>query len=115
MSDTSPERIVTSEVLEYRKNLGKLSPEKVAEMLGQPLHKGQKKISKYFEEPLVHTWHNLNLNISRRWGKSFLGKVIATTAMLTPYSQVLLITFSANLSDQWWKDILKGLLSIPML
>lgn len=111
----SEERIITQEVLEYRKNIGKLSPIKVAEMLGQPLHKGQKDIAKYFEEPLIHTYHDLNILISRRWGKTFLGKVLATTAMLTPYSQILLVTFSTTLSEIWWKDILHGLMSLPAL
>ena len=111
----SDERIITPEVLEYRKNLGKISPIKVAEMLGQPLHRGQKDIAKYFEEPLIHTYHDLNILISRRWGKTFLGKVLATTAMLTPNSQILLVTFSTTLSEIWWKDILHGLLSLPAL
>ena len=109
------DRILTPEVIEYRKNLGKVSPVKVAEMLGQPLHKGQKDIAKYFEEPLIHTYHDLNIIISRRWGKTFLGKVLATTAMLTPNSQILLVTFSTTLSEIWWKDILHGLMSLPAL
>ena len=109
------DRILTPEVIEYRKNLGKVSPVKVAEMLGQPLHRGQKDIAKYFEEPLIHTYHDLNIIISRRWGKTFLGKVLATTAMLTPNSQILLVTFSTTLSEIWWKDILHGLMSLPAL
>ena len=107
--------LVTPEVEKYRRYLGTLSPIKVAELLGKPLHKGQESIAKYFEQPLCHTWDTATWLIARRWGKTFLGEDIATTLMLTPESKILVIAHSTSLADVWFKEVLKNLLSIPEL
>ena len=112
MSETK-QLITSKDILEFRKYQGTISPIAVAEMLGQPLHKIQIDIAKYFEKPLIDTWHEATWLMSRRLGKSYLGIKIATTLMLTPYSKVALIAHSTSLSDTWFRDILKDLLSIP--
>ena len=115
MAEFEKQIIVTPEVLEYRNNLGKVSPIKVAEMLNRPLHDGQKNIAKYFEEPLIHTWDEATWLLARRFGKTFLGEDIATTFMLCPHASVLVIAHSTSLADVWFKEVLKNLLSIPQL
>ena len=114
MSETK-QLITSKDILEFRKYQGTISPIAVAEMLGQPLHKIQIDIAKYFEKPLIDTWHEATWLMSRRLGKSYLGIKIATTLMLTPYSKVALIAHSTSLSDTWFRDILKDLLSIYLL
>lgn len=107
--------LITPEVERYRKTLGTISPSKVAEMLGRPLHDGQKNISKYFETPLIHTWDEATWLLARRFGKTFLGEVIASTFMLTPEAKVLVVAHSTSLADVWFKEVLKNLLSIPSI
>lgn len=115
MSGLIKEPLITPEVLEYRNSLGKLSPIKVAELLGRPLHEGQKNIAKYFEEPLIHTWDEATWLLARRFGKTFLGECIANTFMLCPNAKVLVIAHSTSLADVWFKEVLKNLLTIPQL
>lgn len=105
--------ITSKDILEFRKYQGTISPIAVAEMLGQPLHKIQADIAKYFEKPLIDTWHEATWLMSRRLGKSYLGIKIATSLMLTPYSKIALIAHSTSLSEVWFKEILNDLMSIP--
>ena len=107
--------LITPEVERYRQTLGTVSPIKVAEMLGRPLHEGQKNIAKYFEVPLIHTWDEATWLLARRFGKTFLGEDIATTFMLTPEAKILVIAHSTSLADVWFKEVLKNLLSIPAI
>lgn len=114
MSLTSEKKmLLTPEIERYRRHLGSISPIKVAELLGTPLHDIQQNIAKYFEAPLVHTWDTAVWLLSRRLGKSYLGFKIADCLMLTPESKILVISHSTSLSDVWWKEVLKDLLSIP--
>ena len=107
--------LITPEVERYRRTLGTVSPIKVAEMLGRPLHEGQKNIARYFEAPLIHTWDEATWLLARRFGKTFLGEDIATTFMLTPEAKVLVVAHSTSLADVWFKEVLKNLLSIPAI
>jgi hypothetical protein len=110
---TDKQIITSKDILEFRKYQGTISPIAVAKMLGQPLHPIQENIAKYFEKPLIDTWHEATWLMSRRLGKSYLGIKIATTLMLTPYSKIALIAHSTSLSDVWFKEILNDLMSIP--
>ena len=113
--EVTKELVITPEIQQYRESLGRVSPILVAELLGTPLHEGQKEIAQYFEAPLVHTWSHLTVLIARRWGKTFLGEDIATTLMLTPHSHILVICHSTSLSDVWYKSILRNLMKIPSI
>ena len=116
MSDTPEKKLLISDsVKRYREHMGSVSPIKVAEMLGQPLHEIQQEIAKYFEKPLIHTWDNAVWLLSRRLGKSYLGIKIATTLMLTPESKILVCCHSTSLADVWFKDVLNDLMSIPSI
>lgn len=113
--DNSKQVIVTPQVQRYRDCMGKIDPVAVAELLGTPLHEGQKEIAKYMTVPLIHTWHSLQVLISRRWGKTFLGEDIVTSLMLSLGSKVLVIAHSTSLAEVWWQNILNNLMKIPKM
>lgn len=107
--------LVTPEVQRFKEGLGTLSPIKVADMLGTPLHDVQKNIAKYFERPIINTWDTAVWLMSRRLGKSYLATKIMVTLMLTSESKISLCSHSTSLSDETYNNILRDLLSIPAL
>lgn len=107
--------LVTPEVQRFKEGLGTLSPIKVAEMLGTPLHDVQKNIAKYFERPIIDTWDTAVWLMSRRLGKSYLATKIMVTLLLTNESKVALCSHSTSLSDETYNNILRDLLSIPAI
>ena len=107
--------LITPEVQRFKENLGSLSPIKVADMLGTPLHNVQQNIAKYFEKPLIDTWDTAVWLMSRRLGKSYLATKIMVTLMLCPESRISLCSHSTSLSDETYNNILRDLLSIPSI
>lgn len=116
MSEAPEKKILISkEVQRFRDCIGTVSPIKVADMLGTPLHEIQREIASYFEAPLIHTWDTAVWLLSRRLGKSYLGFKIAESLMLTPESRILVVCHSTSLADVWFKEVLSHLLSIPAI
>ena len=113
----APEKqiLISKEVQRFRDCIGTVSPIKVADMLGTPLHDIQKEIASYFEAPLIHTWDTAVWLLSRRLGKSYLGFKIVESLMLTPESRILVVCHSTSLADVWFKEVLSHLLSIPAI
>ena len=113
----APEKqiLISKEVQRFRDCIGTVSPIKVADMLGTPLHEIQREIASYFEAPLIHTWDTAVWLLSRRLGKSYLGFKIAESLMLTPESRILVVCHSTSLADVWFKEVLSHLLSIPAI
>ena len=107
--------LITPEVQLYKDSMGKISPIKLAELVGMPLHDIQKNIASYFEYPKIHSFEVLNVLCSRRIGKTAVATKIIVSLMLCPNHKIGLVSHSTSLSDQTFSDVLGDLMKIPSI
>lgn len=107
--------LITPEVAQYREAMGSICPTKLAEVIGTPLHGIQQDVAKYFTKPLIHNYDIFTFLMSRRMGKSFLILKLIVSQLLTPNSDIGLVSHSTHLSDEHFSNIVRDLGKIPQL
>jgi hypothetical protein len=108
-------KILTPDALTYREHCGKINPIILADRLGTPLHEKQKEISKYFLKEERDQWDYYSVLAGRRFGKSFVMRMIAISELLSPCGKVVIITPTMRLAEKHFQAIVKYLKKFPEL
>ena len=107
------EHLVPQDVLNYREHCGKINPMLLAEKLGIKLHLKQEEICRNFLRENRDKWDYYSVLAGRRFGKSFLMRILALAELLTPSGRVVFITPTMRLAEKHFLFILKALKKFP--
>ena len=107
------ELLVPQEVLNYREHCGKINPMVLAKKLGTELHSKQAEICENFLRENRDSWDYYSVLAGRRFGKSFLMRILALAELLTPSGKVVFITPTMRLAEKHFNFILKSLKKFP--
>lgn len=107
------EKLIPQDVLNYREHCGKINPMILAEKLGVKLHTKQEEICRNFLKDNRDTWDYYSVLAGRRFGKSFLMRILALAELLTPSGRVVFITPTMRLAEKHFHFILKALKKFP--
>ena len=103
------EHLVPQDVLNYKEHCGKINPMLLAEKLGIKLHLKQEEICNNFLRENRDKWDYYSVLAGRRFGKSFLMRILALAELLTPSGRVVFITPTMRLAEKHFLFILKAL------
>jgi len=84
----------------YQNHCGKVNPIIVAEKLGTPLHSKQLEICKHFLRENRMDWDYYSVLAGRRFGKSFVMRIIALAELLSPAGKIAFITPTMKLAEK---------------
>lgn len=107
--------ILTPDALMYQQNCGKVNPIILAEKLGTPLHSKQVEIAENFLIENRDVWDYYSVLAGRRFGKSFVMRILALAELLSPCGKVVIITPTMRLAEKHFQAIVKYLKKFPEL
>lgn len=113
MENKRKEQLTPQDVLNYREHCGKINPMLLAEKLGVTLHKKQEEICINFLRENRDKWDYYSVLASRRFGKSFVMRILALAELLTPSGRVVFITPTMRLAEKHFSFIVKALKKFP--
>lgn len=106
-------QIITPDAITYQEHCGKINPLIVAERLGTPLHEKQQEIALNFLKENRDFWDYYSVLAGRRFGKSFVMRILALSELLTPCGKVVIITPTMRLAEKHFQAIVKYLKKFP--
>lgn len=95
----------SKEMLAYRQYAGTIDIPKVADIIDNPLHDGQKEIASWFMGKKREEWQYMSILNSRRWGKTRMLTVIGCAELLTPFSNVGIVGTSISVAKEFFNFI----------